>query len=526
MPRKLAGVVATLLLLAVPYAGGRAQEEQAPAPLAAPGKQAARASLSKEELQMKLRLEEALLRLHEASRAAHKNESEYRESLELQAKGIYTNQEVNLAEERYNQAIKDREQAKIDLEKTKLEFFQNASHIEVTSAVKYPRPDGTKGVRLVLHNSSNLERIRLADQLAGGGDRGPDEWEALLRIENITVALLVDGTVVARPYEAHVDDLAYQETRTLNFLLYQDADRVTVSLKFLGREEATKLFLETEAADDRVAVDSVRFSQEGHLEDVVRYDITLERLLEEEKSFSLRVMGLPRDFQYKYLDTNSAAVTRVRFGRGTTRESLTLEVAVPSQLGADMLDREQRFFAVAGDEAALARVGEPPAEDLEQALREAGLGFEILTLIPRGVGELTLSAPNAFGTLHGREPSVLTAEIKNTGTLPLFGIEVELRGPREWELSAEPGREIRLEPGQSQRIAIRSEPEAEPAVGDYEIRARARCRASGKLVESEERSFRVRVEGQGSMLPTAVVGGVLFVLIASALVLTLRLSRR
>ncbi|MBI4577542.1 MAG: hypothetical protein HY722_14875 [Planctomycetes bacterium] len=523
----LAFAVAVAFAFAVPAASEEGPEEQGARP-APPAGEAPR--LSKEALRMKLRLEEAQLTLSLARRTLAKARRDYDEASELLAKGIYTSQEVTSAESRHNEAYRAAEQAAIDLERTRLEFFQNASHIAIVSARRGRMADSRKKVTLVLENTSDAGLVRIAQGILG---EAVDEeaTSALLRIENVYVGLLASGVNVGQPYEVKLDALAWRQRATVEFVLLQDTASVVVSLSYLERNESRNVFLDTEAERDDLTVESSQFSQEGLLGDAVSFDLHLERLADSERSFALEAVGLPPKFRRKFVSkANQATVQRVKFVPGKTSDDLVLQVSVPRELDASELNRPIRFLVLAGDPGTLERA----VEALGSGPYEAGLvpggldplGAEELELVPKGVGELEILARNYYERIAGARPVSMPMTLKNPGTLTLHDVRVVLNPAYGWRASASPEKGIRLEPGDEVEVELSFEPAGAEGVGEFEMKVEARSEEGGVEVVAPQRSFRVHVEAEADLMGGALVAGALVLLVVVVSVVSVRLSRR
>ena len=97
-------------------------------------------------------------------------------------------------------------------------------------------------------------------------------------IHNVYISILNDvGAIISQPYEAKIDELLFGNPQTIDFVLLQDLDAVTVNVIYSnGAERNLKIFLQKDATVDRVAVQSEQFSQEVELGGSSSFDLTLE----------------------------------------------------------------------------------------------------------------------------------------------------------------------------------------------------------------------------------------------------------
>ena len=90
----------------------------------------------------------------------------------------------------------------------------------------------------------------------------------------------------------HIPVLALGETVEVEFGLQRpEVEEVAVQLKYLNRTDDHVIYLEKASARDVVRVYVEQFSQEGTLGSQVVYQLRLERLAEDEKTFQLVALG-------------------------------------------------------------------------------------------------------------------------------------------------------------------------------------------------------------------------------------------
>ena len=185
------------------------------------------------QLLNELNLKTAQLVLDNADERHERYKREYENAEELFKQGIYSKKELDEALSAYESAQQDFRAAQIQLEKTRLGFLANATHITVMEAKKYYNVDGRRMLDLTLKNTSDLTQ---AESALGGGWESLEQIQSLLDIESVVVSL-VDGLVsIGKPYEKIIPLLPYAEEETLTFTLLRDAEDVGVRLKYLDEE--------------------------------------------------------------------------------------------------------------------------------------------------------------------------------------------------------------------------------------------------------------------------------------------------
>ena len=303
-------------------------------------------------------------------------------------------------------------------------------------------------------------------------------------------------------------------------------------LDYLGKEEENNVYLETQAKEDVVTVTSQQFAQEGELGNKVAFDFALERLTEGEKEFRLLTIGLPEKYHHRYIETQrgGAAVRRVKFTRRLRRINLALEVDIPRELPAEELLKPIKFYGVIADNAGLKQLrpflrGETLPTTAQ--LRAAKVGFEQLELVPRGIGEMQISARGYYYRTKPADEVEIRFFLENTGTSRLDDIHFEIiPSDPMWRYRLEPEKVESIEPAQKAEIKLVLHSETPMEIGEYSLEVEATCELSGKEILAEEDSFRIHVEGETDVTLAAVILGTFLALVIGIAVMSIKISRR
>ncbi len=481
------------------------------------------------QLLNELNLKTAQLVLDNADERHERYRREYENARELFKQGIYSKKELDEALSAYESAQQDFRAAQIQLEKTRLGFLANATHITVMEAKKYYNVDGRRMLDLTLKNTSDLTQ---AESALGGGWESLEQIQSLLDIESVVVSL-VDGSVsIGKPYEKIIPLLGYRGETTLTFTLLRDAEDVGVRLKYLDEEVTERIFLEKESLQKIPTMVAAQFSQEGELGTKITYDLELEMLVTTDTNFSLAVTNLPAQIKHTFVDADRGArVTRVRFTEEVSKQALRLELSIPEKLEGCEVDEPVNFQAwvlETGDLENLsalmrdARQGEIKEEDL----REINGGRTDLVLIPKGTGRLEVQMNNLFAEIKPGEEVQMKASLANIGTLTLSNVTAELSPPLGWVAEVFPESVPGLAPGEKQDVTIRLVPGPDCMVGDYEALVEATGQRGSDIVRALDKRLRLRVSADTSITVTLVLVIGLVVLMAAIVVIGVRLSRR
>ena len=489
-------------------------------------------ALTKDELLDRLATQEAELALRQARTEMDRAKVDYEETQRLFDQRITTIDDLNKKRQAHERAVLDFEQAKIKLEKTRLEFLKGATLVTVVEAIKYRDPEGQIMVAVKLSNDSDLAKARSA--MSGEASLTDDELKSLLKINNLIVTLRKDGAIIGDPYQQIVTELKYGEQTTLRYqLLKRDAEQLEVAISFLKEEKSYTVFIKKEALQDIPTIASTQFSVQGQLGTKVRYDLQLERLASTEQTFSLVVLNMPEAMSCAFIEPESQSrVTHLKFTEERSTQSLQFEVAIPQKLDPKYVDASIDFTLVVTRPSELPRISELrhasadgllPAEEIAK-IKGSSVS---LKLIPTGVGKLDILLANLFKEVkRGDFPVSVKFTLLNSGTLVLRNVTPELSLPLEWEADIDPKSAATLAPTEKKIFTVQFRPPAEVAIGEYPVKLDADGKTGAESVEANPQDFTIRVASESHITGTLVLVGILIALVLAIAVASVRISRR
>jgi hypothetical protein len=500
-----------------------------------------RTAKTRTELLNELSLREAIVALENAREAHDRFESAYRDAERLIKQNIIPQKELDQAWSAYMQAQQALKQAEIQLDKTKLSFLANATHITIMEAKKYYDSESRRMLLdLVLKNSSDLTQAESALSLTGAeGEselrsewQNPEQIRALLDIENIIVSIVSNNASIGKPYEMIVPMLRYGAQEKLTFVLLTDVQEAGVKLKYLNQDVIEYVYLEKESLQEIPTVVASQFSQEGQLGTDISYDLDLEMIVTSDTSFSLLATNLPPQFNFSFVDSSSGArITSVRFTELVSKHDLALRVSIPQKLDVAMIDKTIDFevWVVTAKQAEVLNTlrqeyagGTIPAEKLDQ-MKAGRVG---LALIPKGTGRLEILINNLFEEIKPGQDIDIKADLHNDGTLTLFNILPEISPPLGWKAEVLPKLVEKLSPDDKQSIQIHLSPGPDVGVGEYEAQIEARGQSGSEVVEALEKRLKVRISAETNITATLILVLGLVVLITGIVFMGVKLSRR
>lgn len=485
-----------------------------------------------------LSLRSAQVDLEHARQAYNRYENEYVSAQGLFERSIISKKELAEAWATYTQAQQQLRQAEIALEKTKLSFLANATHVTVLEAKKYYDREGRRMLDLVLKNTSNLAQAEAALLYADPNLRALSAWQspgqirALLNIENITVSIVDANASIGKPYEDIIPALPCGQEKKIAFELLTDVKQAGVRLRYLSQATTENIYLEKESLQEIPTIVATQFSQEGELGVDIHYLLEFEMLVTSERNFALTVTNLPPQINYAFVDqTSNARVTSVRFDEKVSKHSLALRISIPQKLDLAMIDKTINLQAWAvttpqGETLRALQARFPsqaiPPEEL-QVLKAARVD---LALIPKGSARLEILIDNLYTEILPGQSLTVEAELRNNGTLELFDLMPVVAPPLEWKMEITPKAIPRLLPNEKHTFRIYLEPGPQVGVGEYEVQVEAQGQSGSRLAEAIEKRLKVRINARANIVTTMLLGGGLVALVASVMAFGVKLSRR
>lgn len=491
---------------------------------------------TKEQRLYDIKLRRAQWRVDQARLQMEERQSNYEETQALFEKNIRALEELNRDQRAYKQAELEFRTAEIALEEERLSFLRQATHISVIEAKKYRTQEGYREIQIILKNNSNLNQAITLTQ------KTPEEALALLEVQNIRVSIEDNNTLIAEPYETIIPSLKLYEEAVLTFRLLIDTEEVVVVLDMLSSlaqdplglstQEAIYIVLRKESLQDMPTINSVQFSQEGDLNSSVRYDLILERLAEDEKTFRLAVVNLPPEIDFKFLDqATSASLTQVKFSEEATRQQLELELEIPEKLNRSFVDQTIEFYVFITDREGFKQIGElnrkfgDKAKPLE-AINTVKGNKERFELVPRGQGELETIIANRYQEVKIGEQVNVRVELLNPGTLEVEGVHLVLTPPLGWTYGATPDTIPKIEPADKEPVNITLYPPDDLGVSEYDVRIEAVGFVGNKKIEAREKDITVRVEKRADIVTNALIIGFVIALVIGVAYGSIKVSRR
>ena len=230
---------------------------------------------TKEEQSRQILIEVERLKMELAKKLMKKKQVDLENlrAMMMEEDNIVTVSEVNKAEEAYERAVDEYEQAKLTLQQVELDSLKDEWHITVEKTSLYESADGRELFSITLLNSSSPVTLVESSKVLGR------EIIISAQIDDIFVSIKeqesygASGATITEPYEQRIETLKEGESVTLEFELIKENVRdVVVELKYSDRIDEKNIHLKQE--DPYISVVSARRYKEGdrrRLEVVVTY---------------------------------------------------------------------------------------------------------------------------------------------------------------------------------------------------------------------------------------------------------------
>jgi hypothetical protein len=462
-----------------------------------------------------------LLALKKAQLQVEMTKGELDRAMALKEKGLISEQE-------FVQKRTAHLQAQVSYQEALIGFMGSEARISVASAVKYQDNSGKKYVRVSLRYSSK-EMKELAKLNIDAKDLFPLDF--LKEIKDVYVSLRSEGKIISDPYEKTIASLALEQEKQVTFKLLKDVENLDINVFYAGKDETTSVYLQKGLSANLVTVNSAQFSQEANLESEAIYDLSLEKFSGEANIFRLKVVNLPQQITYEFVDPDTQArLSQIKFTEGITSMELSLKLYLPQNADEQVvIDAPLEFFCLALDE--------DRSEQLDQLLSSGrtvsatdidGLkaGNVKLELIPRGVGKIEVLALSLYHEIKVGESVNMEVRVKNTGTRRLDNIRVYTDLPLNWQSEIQPDLIASLAQDKEEIVKIDFIPPDGISVGDFEPKIKTECVADNRRVESEDKIVRIHITAKANVLGITLLVLLLVGLLVGIVIFGIRLTRR
>jgi hypothetical protein len=462
-----------------------------------------------------------LLGLKRAKEAYEFSRSEFSRQQDLFKKGLLSQAELDRARVSFSDA-------EVNYQQSLLAVLFEGQFISVEKAIKYQTRDGKKHVRITLINTSggNAEfqkLVKMEDQLFRSLQ--PDV------IPNIYVSIAnTENSIISQPYEAKIDELRFGHPRDLDFILLQDLDAVVVNLIYgNGSSRTMKIFLQKDASQNKVIVQSQQFSQEAELGKTATFDLTLELFSGTTNTFALEVVNLPQQLNRYFKDPQTQArLSQFKFLENANTRRAALDVSLPDRPTAELpMDRPIPFFVLVIPRDRMDEFKNVGSRSwTQEEIEKLQIGYVKLELVPRGKGRLLVRAQQLFHSIKPDGTVSLSIELLNEGTRRLDNLKIEADVPLNWTKRIDPTVIQSLDISEEKRITLEFTPPKGIGTGRYEIRLRTTALSDNQPVNGEDKTITAEIQAETNVLGTIIVVLLILGVAAGIVWYGIKLSKR
>jgi len=462
-----------------------------------------------------------LLALKKAQLHLEEMKGEFDRALWLKEEGLISEQEFVQKRTSYLQA-------QVTYQEALITFMGSEARLSVASAVKYQDKAGKKYVRVSLRYSSR-ELKELSKLNIDAKDLFPLDF--LQEIKDVYVSLRSEGKIISNPYEKTISSLSLEQESQVTFQLLKDVENLDVNVFYAGKNETTSVYLQKGLSANIVTVNSAQFSQEANLESEATFDLSLEKFSGEANVFRLKVINLPQQISYEFIDPQTQArLSQIKFTEGITNMQLSLKLYLPKNADEQVvIDKSIEFYCLALDDEQSSQVNELLSSGQSVGPKEIDslkAGNVKLELIPRGVGKIEVLALSLYHEIKVGENVNMEVRVKNAGTRRLDNIRIYTDLPLNWRSEIKPDLIASLDQGKEEIVAIDFIPYEDISVGDFEPKIRTECIADNRRVESEDKIVRIHISAKANVLGITLLVIFLVGLLVGIVVFGIKLTRR
>lgn len=462
-----------------------------------------------------------LLGLKRAKEAYEAAKADYDRQKQLFDKAMVSAQELENARRNFADA-------EVNYQQSLLAVLFEQQFVTVTKAVKYQGPNSQKRVRVELTNASGgggefMKLVNLDDKLFQSLQ--PDF------INNVYVSLLnAEGAIVSQPYETKITELQYGKPVSVDFALLQDLDAVTVNIIYgNGSSRSMKIYLQKDASENKVLVQSEQFSQEADLGGTAQFDFSLELFSGKDNTFKLEVVNLPPEITRYFTDPASEAkLSQFKFTESANTRKASLRIFLPDRPTEFVgIDRSIPFYVLVIPQEKRASADNWKQKNwTREEIEKLNVGFVKLELIPRGNAKLLVRAPKLYYSALAGESVGATVEVRNEGSRRLDNIKAELDMPLNWKKAIDPIVIPSLDIGEEKSFHFQFIPPTEVAVGKYEIRVRTSSVSENQPVNGEDKTITIEMLPQANIIGTVVIVALILGVVGGIVWFGIKLTRK
>ncbi len=437
--------------------------------------------------------------------------------------------EKAIAENEYIRSKNQLLSAEVEYQKLILKLITQQSQIMVEEAVKYQSEKGEKRVRVVLKSTVDGSQEILEEF---GSDLAASVFKVRSdRIYNVFVSILniPDQIIIGSPYERHISKIDSGINAIVDFGLLQDVENLQVKLNYNGRIDKKNIYLQKQAVDNYVSINSVQFSQEADLGSNVSFDLVLERFSSSDDVYRLLVLNLPKQVNYEFLDSETnARLSQIKFTQGTNTKKLILKTYLPEIQDIKInIDQAVEFYVLVLSGLQYEKISQDISKQFSaDEIMRMDAGYVKLEIIPKGRGEIEVQIPTLYYEVSQGDSVFIEITIKNIGLQRLDNIRISTSSPIFWRANISPSIIKTINPDDESIVGISLIPPREMSIGAQEVKLKVESLVNNMLIDSEEKTIRIKVLDQTPVLTIILLSIIIIGLIIGTVFVGFKIAHR
>ena len=259
------------------------------------------------------------------------------------------------------------------------------------------------------------------------------------------------------------------------------------------------------------------------------FGLTLELFSGINNTYKLEVVNLPKQINRYFSDTGGQTrLSQFKFTESTNTRRAALQVFLPDRpTEAVKMDQPVSFYVLVIPQEQRKTLGNIQNKTWTQDEIDAlNVGYVRLELVPRGIGELLVKAPQLYYSIGAEESVQVSLNIKNEGSRRLDNIEITVDPPLHWQREVDPAVLSSLDIGEEKTVHLHLTPPENVSPGKYEIRARTTSFSENQPIDGEDKTITVEIQPEANVFGTAIIVLLILGLVAGIVIFGIRLSRK
>ncbi len=443
-----------------------------------------------------------ILALQKAKMRLQKSEKDYKNAEILFKKKFISGDEFESYKLQY-------ENDKLNFQQYLLSVIFENPHLTIINAIKSKNNFGEDIVDLTIKNSSGGS-FALEDDIIKEYSSSSLKPNSIF---NVYISLKDDsGNIISQPYEYHIEELKNNEKKHISFKLLKDVQSVIVSSNYGSKYDEKKIWLKRKSKENIITITPDIYAQEVESGQVAVYNLTFEYFGEKRNKYGLKLKGLPKYFNYNFVNTeNNAVISNLYFSSNNPKQIVKLSVNVPEKINDNIILDKLIDFSV----------------NLIDSKNSAKIISAKLELTPTGKAAFSIVMNNHYLKIFkGEKINLDDIKVINEGMKDISNIDFQVFLPSEWEKKIIPEGISLLPENQQKNINLEIMPNKDVLPGIYQVKIKATARNVNHLITTSEHEIKIEIENKSNPMIIIIVILILILIIGAVVFFLLKLTKK